>query len=156
MEKGKNTNRGKKWVWVVLGVLLLLVLICSLGGDNGGNQQNSDSSEGDVKNLIENECTDAKYGINDGFNPISVTNYNFDMYEYSFTDKGDPIYLATWNGKDKETGDQVVFQCYASNNNGSVTVFYIKAGETDIWKGQSDIDYSSYNKDGSPMYPELH
>lgn len=67
------------------------------------------------------------------------------------------IYLATWNGKDKKTDNQVVFQCYASkSSDGAITVYYIQAGGKDIWKEQSDVDYNSYNKDGTPMSPELH
>lgn len=163
MEKNEKTKSSKKWLWVVFGAIVLLILVSCLGGKQDETAKTADSQEAektvaeDVKKAIENECIDAKYGINKDFNPISITNYNFDIYDYAYTDKGDMIYLATWNGKDKKTDNQVVFQCYASKSgDGAITVYYIQAGGKDIWKGQSDVDYNSYNKDGTPMSPELH
>lgn len=173
MKKDNIPFYKKAWFWVLVVAVCTLIYIISPKQDHENNNMYIDSgldavdaenSEapsavqyGLTKNDIENECQDAKYGVNKGYDPIAISNYNFEMYEYAYDKDGNDIYVATWNGKDKNTKQQVKFQCYVSGKDAqNVTVYWISAGGNDIWKGQGDLNYASYNKDGSPMYPEMH
>lgn len=164
----------KPWFWVIIAILVL-----GIGGigasqpnqseQNDTNRSNierssdteaietSKESVGPTKNAIENECQDAKYGVNKGYDPISVGNYKFEVHDWAYTEDGTPLQLATWNGKNKASGEQVRFDCYFSGkSDDDIVIYYISAGTQPIWKSQADVDFASYNKDGTPYFPEMH
>lgn len=162
---GKTPFYKKWWFWLII----VVVIIGAAGAGGSQKTGNMNKTEDEVisdestanpvttpkpidKDVIENECTDAKYGINkDGFSPIYISDYNFQTYDYAYTEDGDTITLAEWNGK--HNGEKVIFHCYISGKDSdNLDVYWISADGVDLWKDEATLNSASYNKDGNPIH----
>lgn len=159
----KDLSKKEKIIgWTVLAFIAIVVIAAVSGGS--AEKENSENVETNLiqgtnisKDAVENACTDAKYGINDEYDPIDALNYEFNSYDYAYDKDGNSIILSEWNGKKKDSDESVKFQCYVSGaDDDSISVIYIRAGGKDIWKSMNDLYYHSYDKDGKPQYPDLH
>lgn len=167
---GKTPFYKKWWFWLIIVVVIIGIAGAPQKTDIANNLNDSRAG-GDVAQVtedndqqpktiteqdIEDECTDAKYGINEGgFNPIYITDYNFQTYDYGYDEQGNVITLAEWNGK--KDGEKVIFHCYASGSNSdNIKVYWISADGVDLWKSELDLNQASYNEQGEPTYPDLH
>lgn len=165
MSKPKDNSQSKPfykkagfWVGAIIALFVLIYIVGpKKSPDEGAQTEDKLAGTNLSKNAVENACQDAKYGVNDGYSVIDISNYGFNTYEFAYDEEGNPLIIAEWNGKKKNTDEQVKFQCYVSGaNNENIKVHYIRAGGNDIWKKESDLNYALYDKDGKPQYPELH
>ncbi len=159
----KDLSKKEKIIgWSALAVVVLIIIaMVSGGGEKIDSETGSDVQkiEGTnlSKNAVETACQDAKYGVNDGYKPIDMLDYNFNTYEYAYDKDGNSIIIAEWNGKKEDTDEGVKFQCYVSGKDDKdITIHYIRAGGQDVWKKMTDLNFDSYDKDGNPVYSELH
>lgn len=155
------TKKEKLIGWGFIALIAIIIVAIIAGGSKNGESADTTSPEkiqstNLSKDAVENACQDAKLGVNDnGYNPIDVWDYNFTTYDYSYDKDGNSIIVAEWNGKKDD--EQVKFQCYVSGKDDeSIKVYWVRAGGKDIWKGEGDVKYASYDKDGNPVYPDLH
>ncbi len=178
----KAANKKQDKVYTLLGGLVVAGLLIWLGFAMFGGSKNetandaaselgtsSETTKSDLientgltKSAVEETCEDTKYGVADGYNVIVMSNYDFQVYDTGLYDKDkNPIVQAMWNGKRESDEAIVKYWCYVSGvSDDSITVHYISVGDSadreDVWKSQTDLDYNSYNSDGSPAYPDLH
>lgn len=173
MAEQAKANPKQDKIYTIIGAIICIgFLIWLFSGvftnKKSGNSENTASQpeyiEGTTitKSALEENCEDAKYGVNNGYDVIALSNYDFQTYDTGSYDKdGNLIIQAMWNGKKKSDNQTVKFWCYVSGKaNENITVHYISVGNSegrnDIWKTQKDLNANQYNKDGSPEYPELH
>lgn len=149
-----------------LAILIICIVVVVAAGHTKNGSDNEKTATEDAKYIegthltqkaVEDICTDAKYGINDKYNPILISDYHFQSSHYAYDENGNTIIESTWNGEQKSNGEKVAFICYVSGgNDDELSVIHIRAGGDEIWKKQSDLDFATYKENGDPMYPDLH
>ncbi|MCR5700127.1 MAG: cell envelope integrity protein TolA [Candidatus Saccharibacteria bacterium] len=107
--------------------------------------------------IVEQECQDAKYYIQSSYykntvkSLISISNYNFGVYEDAYDKDGDRILMARWNGNDKNK-NAITFVCYISGSDkDNLTVHWISGNNVDIWKSEADLMYNTYDENGNKL-----
>ncbi len=107
--------------------------------------------------IVEQECQDAKYYMQSSYykntvkSLISISNYNFGVYEDAYDKDGNRMLMARWNGNDKNK-NAITFVCYISGSDkDNLTVHWISGNNVDIWKSEADLMYNTYDKNGNKL-----
>jgi len=107
--------------------------------------------------IAEQECQDAKYYMQSSYynnnvkDIISISNYNFGVYEDAYDKDGNRMLMVRWNGKDKSK-NIITFVCYISGSDkDNLTVPWISGNNVDIWKSEADLMYNTYDENGNKL-----
>jgi len=149
---------------VIVGAIIIVAIVLLFTGFHKNNDVNMQkaanisqtaktTSEKDTAQITQNDAE--KYCENAGLlqNYVNVSKTDIVTLSYapvfidslgSYTKEGRPIYNLSWNGKNKDTGASVWFDCYVSRT---------KGGNIQLDRIGVDGDYFDahdfYNKDGS-------
>ena len=96
-------------------------------------------------------CKDQVISRHPQIGSIKVSDYFGDYKEFynhdnTFDKNGDYIIRFQWNGKNKQTDQNILFSCYVSGRNDSdMTLHYLSAGVLDLY---GSLSFENYDKDG--------
>jgi hypothetical protein len=95
-------------------------------------------------------CKDQVISRHPQIGSIKVSDYFGDYKEFynhdnTFDKNGDYIIRFQWNGKNKQTDQNILFSCYVSGNDSDMTLHYLSAGVLDLY---GSLSFENYDKDG--------
>lgn len=96
-------------------------------------------------------CKDQVISRHPQIENIKVSNYFGDYKEFyehddTFDKDGNHIIRYQWNGKNKQTGQNIGFSCYISGkSDNEIILHYLSAGSLDLY---GSLNFEEYNKDG--------
>lgn len=96
-------------------------------------------------------CKDQVISRHPQIGSVKVSDYFGDYKEFynddnTFDKNGDYIIRYQWNGKNKQTGQNIGFNCYISGkSDNEIILHYLSAGSLDLY---GSLNFEEYNKDG--------
>lgn len=80
---------------------------------------------------------------------VNTITSNTTINEMGYYDKSkQPIYIVSWDGKDKLTEERVLFRCYVSKNGDKANIHWLHSGDVTFvgWEG-----YPKYDENGKEI-----